>query len=868
MPFIYSTINPVSMLFTRINRNMGRIILITVFSCCILNAAHSQGRNKKNLVYVDPQGVIRYTDNNKEASFFGVNYTVPFAYGYRSHQALAIDHEKAIDADVHHMARMGLDAFRVHVWDVEISDSTGKLLDNAHLRLFDYLVKKLQEKNIKMLITPIAFWGNGYPEPDVKTNGFSYVYGKRPAVVNEAAFKAQENFLRQFFTHVNPYTKKAYKDDRFIIAMEINNEPQHSGSKERVTEYVNRMTAAVRSTGWDKPIFYNISESPTYADAVVAANVDGHSFQWYPSGLVAGHEIRGNFLPHVDVYNIPFDDTISRFRSRAKMVYEFDAADIMQPYMYPAMARSYRTAGFQWATQFAYDPMSTAYANTEYQTHYLNLAYTPSKAISMLIASRVFLRLPRNKTYGVYPADTLFDVFRVSYLNQLSEMNSEEEFYYSNSTSTKPKDLKKLKHIAGTGNSGLVSYDGTGAYFLDKSREGEWLLEIMPDAIPVHDPFEKASLTKKVTVIKWKRHRMDLKLPDLGNGFFIEALNEDNKKIFKDANANGQTIVVGPGIYRLINKNQTSYQKLATLSPVYFAPADDNEGVYVFHQPVHSVSAGSSFRIQSKITGIDSSAKIVLELRNASNKWRTVPMKAQNIYDYYGDIPVDFVTPGILLYRILIYGGKDSLAFPGGFRGNPYAWNEYRYESWETMVAAENSFIEIFNPAVDRKHVILYNPEWNKNSFEYVSAGLFNQLVLKAAMKEPVAGQLMGWQYFFGDKIKGRISEVSNKSVIVIRARASRSVTAKISLITNLADCYTAGISIDQEWKDIEIPISKLVKDAMLLLPRPYPHFHPLWFTSSGNRSLDIREAEKLQFLYTASDSSPVSLELASVWLR
>ncbi len=51
--------------------------------------------------------------------------------------------------------------------------------------------------------------------------------------------------------------------------------------------------------------------------------------------------------------------------------FEFDASDVLESYMYPAMARSFRTAGFQWATQFAYDPMATAYANTEYQTHYL-----------------------------------------------------------------------------------------------------------------------------------------------------------------------------------------------------------------------------------------------------------------------------------------------------------------------------------------------------------------------------------------------------------------------------------------------------------------------------------------------------------------
>ncbi|MDQ6609415.1 MAG: cellulase family glycosylhydrolase, partial [Bacteroidota bacterium] len=356
--------------------------LATLFSWLLCTDTNAQKAGVKNLVYIDSKGVMRNTKDNTEAALFGVNYTVPFAYGYRSHKALGVDLEKAIDADVYHMARLGLDAFRVHVWDVEISDSVGNLLENEHLRLFDYLVKKLKESNIKILITPIAFWGNGYPEPDEKLRGFSAVYGKGPSVVKEEATIAQENYLKQFFVHVNPYTKLSYKDDPDVIAMEINNEPHHSGPKEKATEYINRLASAIKSVGWSKPVFYNISESPTYADAVVKAKVNGHSFQWYPTGLVAGHEQKGNFLPNVDQYYIPFSDTIPEFRNRAKMVYEFDAADVMQPFMYPAIARSFRTAGFQWATQFAYDPMYTAYANTEYQTHYLNLVYTPSKAIS------------------------------------------------------------------------------------------------------------------------------------------------------------------------------------------------------------------------------------------------------------------------------------------------------------------------------------------------------------------------------------------------------------------------------------------------------------------------------------------------------
>jgi hypothetical protein len=54
------------------------------------------------------------------------------------------------------------------------------------------------------------------------------------------------------------------------------------------------MVAAVRSTGWTKPVFYNISESPNYAAAVANAAIDGVSFQWYPPALVTGHTQQGN----------------------------------------------------------------------------------------------------------------------------------------------------------------------------------------------------------------------------------------------------------------------------------------------------------------------------------------------------------------------------------------------------------------------------------------------------------------------------------------------------------------------------------------------------------------------------------------------
>src|SRR5690606_25448918 len=111
--------------------NAVRISLI-IFLVVIGSVAIGQKAKKvtKDPVYVDKEGVMRWTSNKKEAAFFGVNYTTPFAYAYRAHKALNVDLEEAIRQDVYHLARLGLDAFRVHVWDTEISDVEGNLLEN------------------------------------------------------------------------------------------------------------------------------------------------------------------------------------------------------------------------------------------------------------------------------------------------------------------------------------------------------------------------------------------------------------------------------------------------------------------------------------------------------------------------------------------------------------------------------------------------------------------------------------------------------------------------------------------------------------------------------------------------------------------
>ena len=850
------------------------ITLSLAFVCLCIS---TYGQSGKNEVYIDQQGRMRWQKDNAEVYLFGVNYTVPFAYGYRSLKALNKDIEQEIDEDVYHLARMGADAFRVHIWDTEISDTAGNLLENEHLKLFDYLLFKLKQRNIKIIITPIAFWGNGYPQRDEKTAGFSSKYNKGQATVNENAIKAQENYMKQLLLHVNTYTKLNYRDDPDIIAAELNNEPSHSGPKEKVTEYINRLAAAARGAGWTKPLFYNISQSPYYADAVAKSTVNGFSFQWYPTGLVAGHEQKGNSLPNVDRYAIPYD-TIPEFHNKARMVYEFETADVLQPYLYPAVARSFKLADFQWVTQFAYDPLATAYGNTEYQTHYLNLAYTPAKAISFLIANRVFHLLPR-KDYGSYPADSVFDAFHISYKENLSEMNTAKEFYYTSNTTTAPADEKKLEHLAGTGSSPVVSYKGYGVYFLDRLENGIWRLEVMPDAITMRDPFEKASPSKEVVHIAWADQPMQISLSDIGSDFDIRGINQNNTNQTKAANG---SFTIKPGTYLLVKngKSAAKWTGTKTIGNIgldeFVAPQPVSKEPYLSYTPPAELSPGNAFTVNVKIVNISPDAKVTLTVNRGFGPPAAIPMEKTTPYDFSAVIPAAQVTSGVLNYRILIKEGDRTISFPGAHEGDPSAWDNINNDSWQTFVASPGGKLSLFNATTDRGRTNTYFPVFTRNGGAQFTAGEeTGELTFRALTPAIKQGQVMGFQLFVGDNIKERLSEVSTYTKIAVRARLQSGNAGKlrVALINNDASAYAATADLTSQFTTIEIPLSAFKPDSCLLLPRPYPGFQPLWFRASSFAGLKILALDKLEItaggdLSADEYNKPFGIEVESVTLE
>ncbi len=812
-------------------------------------------------VSVDGQGVMRWGTAGghapgSEVQGFGVNYTAPFAHAYRMAKQQGVSLEKAIDDDVYHFARLGFDSYRVHVWDTEISDTLGNLLANEHLKLFDYMLKQMKSRGMKFVLTPIAYWGNGYPEPDEKTPGFSAKYGKDACLTNPEAINAQENYLYQFLNHVNPYTGVAYKNEPDLIAFEVSNEPHHGGTPAQVTAFINRMVASMRKTGCQKPIFYNISHSLQVADGYFNANIQGGTFQWYPTGLGAHHELRGNLLPNVDQYPIPYAVNPA-FSKMAKIVYEFDAADVGRSYIYPAMARSFREAGIQMAHQFAYDPTYTAYANTEYNTHFMNLAYAPQKALSLKLASAVFHRVPLYKNYGRFPADTAFDAFRVSYRQDLAEMVTDSQFIYTNSTGSRVPAPEKLTEIAGFGNSSVVTYGGQGAYFLDKIEPGVWRLEVMPDALWVGNVFGRNSPKKENAVINWRSWPMTVQLPDLGNSFTAKPLNDGNAKGIQP---NGSSFTVSPGTYLLIRKGvtpkRTGNSRWHNLTLKEFAaPAATLKKTYVLHQPVREATAGRSMTLTATVASVNEPDSVVASFFSGRRPERIKLVKGAG-YGYSAVVPDRLLREGFLRYYLTVTEKGVARTYPSGLTGKPADWDFYDENPYQVRVLSATTPISLFDAATDTDQLSgPYVPGSQLVPTSEAGQAEWRVNLETLAVRDPEnknAAPIYDYsmRYNFAPNVAGRRADLLSRQKLVFQGRALNETPCpvQLALITRDGSVYGGVLTIDAKNGSYTLPLDQLKPVKLVSLPRPYPSFLPYFVdTTGGAVGLSLVDIETVQ---------------------
>lgn len=814
------------------------LLLCLVFS---LEYLHAQ---TKPSAYVDKKGVLRWEDGNREVNEFGIHYALPFSDAYSGFTQLNLSHDKAVDDDVYHIARLGLNAYRIHLWDSEVSDTLGNLVENNHLRLLDYTLKQMKDRGFKMILTPLTYYGTREKE-----YGFGQKYGKRHSFTPEA-IKATENYLFQFMNHINRYTGMAYKDDPDIIAFELYNEPEHPGhTNEEVTPYINRLVDAVRRSGCQKPLFYCMSIAPHLRKGFLEANVQGGSSQWYPVSHNAGFEFKGNLLTHLDRW--PKDSLTNDIKAKKKalMAYEIDAADNGYSYTYPMMARSMRTAGFQFAAMFTYDLLGIAAYNTEFRTHFLNLAYTPQKALGLKIAGEIFRRIPRERQFDLYPADTIFDVFRLSHSLDLAEMISDEKFMYTNNTQSTPADITKLKEIAGYGSSPVVGYEGRGAYFLDKLENGIWRLEVMPDATWIGNPFGNPSLNKEMSAIVWNNWSMTIDLPDLGNDYSLTGINQGN---MVSRIADGKQIIIAPGTYLLVKKGMKSrwkpddQWKNITLKEFVAPPATVH--TYMLHQPMEEITKGKPHTVNLEIISEREPDEVILQVATlAPEMLHPIEFKKTSRYGYTAVIPKEIIEKeNILNYQITVGSNEKRTTYPENESGRFVSF--INTKMYTVRIVDDKTPVCLLDVGNDcgqmrrshRHYRYIFHPSL-----------LPNKLGLELG-----TNNLIYTSFYLFDKTAGRRSNMITKKKLVIRATAlsDRPVRTWIILQSINGLEYGTQVKLTKGQLYYEIPLNKL-EQIRVIGPGEKGNVIIEPFRSKGQKDLQIEQAETIKIAILREDN-------------
>lgn len=861
---------------------MRHLILLFLLSMIIpvfnVKAEPTADDRQSYSIFVDQYGTMRRSDTNEEVSYYGTNYTLPFAHAYRAAGYLAKDRKEELRKDVAHLARLGFNGFRLHLWDSELADDKGNLIENEHLDLLDYLISELEKRNIDIILTAQTNFGNGYPEKDIDTGAFTYDFPKCGIHEDAEARKIQENYLKQLVTHVNPYTGRSYADDKGIIAIEINNEPCHETTPDVVLEYINQMVGALKRAGYERPILYNVSHNDNVREAYYQADIDGTTFQWYPSGLVAGHERKGNFLPAVSEYNIPWKESMPRYDKLARVVYEFDPGDILGSYLYPAIARTFRKEGFQWITQFAYDPTFLAPYNTEYQTHYLNLLYTPAKALSMMIAGEAARTLPRNSDFGEYPVNNVFGPFSVDYEKNLSLLNDTHKFLYTNNTDVLPACADSLTQIAGVGSSPVVEYTGTGAYFLDKLDDNPvWRLEVLPDATIVSDPFEKSSLKKTVAALSFNNHPIKISLPGLPADYAFKGINAGNTH---EGRAIENSFEVYPGTY-LIGMDASKIscisldEKVGNIGITEFAAAGLEDSETGLHPKITKplfAEKGKDVEVTVEIPGTFQPDSVVI-YPDGISFWRKdnplIKMNRTGANTYSASMPGG--NKDRLRYRVVVFKDDKATTFPGAVEGMPLDWDYLESDWYATEVVDSASPLFLLNPdkpqSIDLRSFNA-NGKWSHYEIAERTPQIPRNLAIypidedgSETVMRAYIGDLVN-EFPFSDSLTKLNIEIDNNSL------TSQDIT--LAILTRDGATYGVKLTPSLESENnrstatVTVPLKDLEPLTTYLIPEAFPSFMNREINVPNSGNINPSEIEFIELRMRNTNGSPIRIH--GIW--
>jgi len=115
---------------------------------------------------------------------------------------------------------------------------------------------------------------------------------------------------------------------------------------------------------------------------------------------------------------------------------------------------------------------------------------------------------------------------------------------------------------------------------------------------------------------------MEIRLPDLGANFKINAINKGNNYA---TTATANEFIISPGTYFITAASGND--KSRTYPPnvgEFIAPASSDSSVFVTHAPNNNVTVICHLPLPLRLLALIKNDKVSAEIRNSSGKWKTI----------------------------------------------------------------------------------------------------------------------------------------------------------------------------------------------------------------------------------------------------
>ncbi len=531
-------------------------------------------------------GVLMY-DDGTEVALWGVNFQTALSWEWRGRlrpcgiPETAEALKKVTDENLAHLPLMDLGVVRLHLLPSDFTDADGNLVDTVYLDVLDYVISRCRAMGIYVYLTLM----NDMNTLHVK-DSFMAGHEREEWLFDNDFVDRSERYMTELLNHRNRYNDTPYRSEPAIAVVELINEPKYlnavglnsearyapyrkdferwciaKGVKgtpaqlftsyryKRVKAYLSRMHAAIRATGCNKPVVWNlnwprmINGHEDVFQAAADSPVEAVSFCCYPGQGDVKHpfwanptDLSGNnylsFLKkcHSDYARMRWA-LGKRFAGKAKLVYEFENMyNHTTSYIYPAMARLFRSLGVQIAPMWQYTLSPVA----EFMggSHYLNLHCTPAKAVAFRIAGEVFRSTPRYASFDILDSMAMsIGPCSLSFKSGTSKWVSERTLMHTAPLKSLPSGAgDNVRTIAALGSSPLVTYKGSGAYFVEADAN-KVTITILPNSEYRRPPWQRTNrkppLSRLCRLDSSKTHRFELRLPP---GFETPIVNRLGKE--------------------------------------------------------------------------------------------------------------------------------------------------------------------------------------------------------------------------------------------------------------------------------------------------------------------------------------------------